>query len=60
MGNVAGGSSGTFHMIGLVSDGNVHANIGHVYAMIDGAIEEVRRVPAPPAHPPAANTPAVR
>ena len=51
MGNVAGDSSGTFHMIGLVSDGNVHANIGHVYAMIDGAIEDGHRPCSPRMQP---------
>ena len=28
---------GTLHFIGLVSDGNVHSHIRHLYAMVDRA-----------------------
>jgi 2,3-bisphosphoglycerate-independent phosphoglycerate mutase len=31
-------SSGTLHLIGLVSDGNVHSHIDHLRAMIDRAV----------------------
>merc|ERR1711939_40074 len=33
-------SSGTFHLIGLWSDGNVHSHIDHAYAMISEALEQ--------------------
>jgi 2,3-bisphosphoglycerate-independent phosphoglycerate mutase len=33
-------ASGTMHFIGLLSDGNVHSHIDHLYAMIDRAAEE--------------------
>ncbi|MBE0642446.1 MAG: 2,3-bisphosphoglycerate-independent phosphoglycerate mutase [Bacteroidetes bacterium] len=37
--------SGTMHFIGLLSDGNVHSHINHLYAMIDRAASEgVRRL----------------
>jgi len=43
-GNIRAGG-GTLHFIGLFSDGNVHSNIAHLYAMIEKAKEEgVRRV----------------
>lgn len=36
---------GTLHFIGLLSDGNVHSHIDHLYAMIDQAQQEgVRRL----------------
>ncbi|MDH7515511.1 MAG: 2,3-bisphosphoglycerate-independent phosphoglycerate mutase [Bacteroidota bacterium] len=36
---------GTLHLIGLVSDGNVHSHIDHLYALIDRAAEEgIRRL----------------
>ncbi|PKN58329.1 MAG: 2,3-bisphosphoglycerate-independent phosphoglycerate mutase [Deltaproteobacteria bacterium HGW-Deltaproteobacteria-14] len=31
-------TGGTLHLIGLWSDGNVHSNIQHVYALIDDAV----------------------
>ena len=37
--------TGTLHFIGLLSDGNVHSHIHHLYALIDRALEErVKRV----------------
>jgi 2,3-bisphosphoglycerate-independent phosphoglycerate mutase len=39
------GGPGTLHLVGLWSDGNVHAHIDHAYAMIERALlEGVRRV----------------
>lgn len=39
-------NNSTMHFIGLLSDGNVHSNIAHLYALIEGAkdsgIKEVR------------------
>ncbi len=32
--------SDTLHFIGLLSDGNVHSHINHLYAMIDRALED--------------------
>lgn len=32
-------AGGTLHFLGLVSDGNVHANIGHLYALLQAAFE---------------------
>lgn len=38
-------TSGTLHFIGLLSDGNVHSHIRHLYAMIDEALRaEVKSV----------------
>jgi 2,3-bisphosphoglycerate-independent phosphoglycerate mutase len=31
------GSGGTLHLIGLISDGNVHSHIDHVYALLEQA-----------------------
>ncbi|HOJ05213.1 MAG TPA: 2,3-bisphosphoglycerate-independent phosphoglycerate mutase [Bacteroidota bacterium] len=37
--------AGTLHFIGLLSDGNVHSHIDHLYAMIDrAATQGVRRI----------------
>ena len=37
--------AGTLHLIGLCSDGNVHAHINHVYQLVDAAIEDgVKRI----------------
>eukprot|EP00177_Eucheuma_denticulatum_P004972 GFKZ01009041.1.p1 GENE.GFKZ01009041.1~~GFKZ01009041.1.p1 ORF type:complete len:578 (-),score=100.60 GFKZ01009041.1:1168-2901(-) len=33
-------TGGTFHLIGLYSDGNVHAHVNHVFQLIDAAIDE--------------------
>jgi len=33
-------SDGTLHFIGLLSDGNVHSHINHLYRMIDKALEQ--------------------
>ncbi len=39
------GTGGTFHFIGLLSDGNVHSHIDHLFAMVNRLAEEgVRRV----------------
>ena len=39
------GSGGTLHFIGLLSDGNVHSHISHLFAMLGRAADEgVRRV----------------
>ncbi len=36
---------GTLHLIGLVSDGNVHSHIDHLYALLDrAAAENIKRV----------------
>jgi 2,3-bisphosphoglycerate-independent phosphoglycerate mutase len=39
-------TGGTLHFLGLLSDGNVHANIGHLYALLQAAfkagVERVR------------------
>ncbi len=41
----AGRDCGTFHLLGLVSDGNVHSHIKHLFALIEHLIDEgVRRV----------------
>jgi len=32
-------AGGTLHFLGLLSDGNVHANIGHLYALLQAAYE---------------------
>jgi len=41
----AGDDSGTLHLIGLYSDGNVHSHVNHVTQMIEGAIEKgVKRI----------------
>ncbi|KAI8855370.1 metalloenzyme [Gracilariopsis chorda] len=37
--NCRGEDGNTFHMIGLYSDGNVHAHVNHVFHLIDGAID---------------------
>lgn len=38
-------ATGTLHLIGLYSDGNVHAHVNHVYQLIDAAIDEgVKRI----------------
>ncbi len=38
-------SSGTLHLIGLYSDGNVHAHVNHVYQLVDAAVDEgVKRI----------------
>ncbi len=40
-----GRSGGTLHFIGLLSDGNVHSHIAHLFAMLDrAAADGVRRV----------------
>ena len=36
----AGGASGTLHFLGLHSDGGVHSNTAHLYAMLRRAAEE--------------------
>lgn len=37
--------AGTLHLIGLYSDGNVHAHVNHVFRLIDGAIDDgVKRI----------------
>ena len=39
------GAGGTLHLVGMVSDGNVHSHIRHLYAMLDWcAANGVRRV----------------
>ena len=44
MENCVGGNKeegkGTLHMIGLYSDGNVHAHVNHVFKLIDAAIDD--------------------
>jgi 2,3-bisphosphoglycerate-independent phosphoglycerate mutase len=35
-----GKQGGTVHFIGLLSDGNVHSHIDHLYALIDKCVEE--------------------
>jgi len=40
MENVTRGTDGTFHLIGLWSDGNVHSNIAHAYAMVERAVQQ--------------------
>ncbi len=36
---------GTLHLIGMVSDGNVHSHIAHLYALLDRAAEDgIKRV----------------
>ncbi|MCK9294700.1 MAG: 2,3-bisphosphoglycerate-independent phosphoglycerate mutase [Desulfobulbaceae bacterium] len=36
---------GTLHLLGMVSDGNVHSHIDHLYALLDrAATENIRRV----------------
>ncbi|MBU0908672.1 MAG: 2,3-bisphosphoglycerate-independent phosphoglycerate mutase [Proteobacteria bacterium] len=36
---------GTLHLLGMVSDGNVHSHIDHLYALLDrAAAENIRRV----------------
>ncbi len=43
--NCKGAGNGTLHFIGLLSDGNVHSNIGHLFAMLDRAKRDgVKRV----------------
>ncbi|KAI8855369.1 metalloenzyme [Gracilariopsis chorda] len=43
--NCRGDDANTFHMIGLYSDGNVHAHVNHVFQLIDGAIDDgVKRI----------------
>jgi len=38
-------AGGTLHLIGMVSDGNVHSHIDHLYALLDrAAAENIRRV----------------
>ncbi len=32
-------SGGTLHFLGLLSDGNVHANVGHLYALLQAAFD---------------------
>ena len=40
-----GRQGGTLHLIGLLSDGNVHSHVSHVYALIDAAAAAgVRRI----------------
>lgn len=37
--------AGTLHLIGLYSDGNVHAHVNHVFQLIDAAIDDgVKRI----------------
>ncbi|MCB2183140.1 MAG: 2,3-bisphosphoglycerate-independent phosphoglycerate mutase [Desulfobulbaceae bacterium] len=33
-------NSGTLHLIGMISDGNVHSHIDHLYSLIEGAANE--------------------
>lgn len=33
-------SAGTLHLLGLYSDGNVHAHVNHVFQLVDAAIED--------------------
>jgi 2,3-bisphosphoglycerate-independent phosphoglycerate mutase len=33
-------AGGTLHFVGLLSDGNVHSHVGHLFAMIDAACAE--------------------
>lgn len=41
----ADSTAGTLHLMGLYSDGNVHAHVNHVFQLIDGAIDEgVKRI----------------
>lgn len=36
---------GTLHLIGLYSDGNVHAHVNHVFQLVDAAVEDgVKRI----------------
>lgn len=38
-------STGTLHLMGLYSDGNVHAHVNHVFQLIDGAVDSgVKRI----------------
>lgn len=38
-------STGTLHLMGLYSDGNVHAHVNHVFQLIDGAVDAgVKRI----------------
>eukprot|EP00178_Gracilaria_changii_P019076 TRINITY_DN55531_c0_g1_i1.p1 TRINITY_DN55531_c0_g1~~TRINITY_DN55531_c0_g1_i1.p1 ORF type:complete len:579 (-),score=90.63 TRINITY_DN55531_c0_g1_i1:1187-2923(-) len=40
-----GSDTNTLHMIGLYSDGNVHAHVNHVFQLIDGAVDDgVKRI----------------
>ena len=44
IGNVLANNS-TLHLIGLISDGNVHSHIDHLYAMLDHAVDAgVKRI----------------
>lgn len=38
LGRTAGG--GTLHLIGLVSDGNVHSHVDHLYALLDQCVRD--------------------
>lgn len=33
-------ADGTLHLLGLFSDGNVHAHVDHVYRLLEGAVED--------------------
>jgi 2,3-bisphosphoglycerate-independent phosphoglycerate mutase len=38
-------ADGTLHLLGLFSDGNVHAHVDHVYRLVDAAVEDgVKRI----------------
>ncbi|MCB9781026.1 MAG: 2,3-bisphosphoglycerate-independent phosphoglycerate mutase [Alphaproteobacteria bacterium] len=37
---VAGGRGGTLHLLGLLSDGNVHSHVDHLHAMIEQAARD--------------------
>ena len=40
-----GRTGGALHLIGLLSDGNVHSHIDHVFALLDGAVRaKIRRI----------------
>ncbi|MDR3088792.1 MAG: 2,3-bisphosphoglycerate-independent phosphoglycerate mutase [Desulfobulbaceae bacterium] len=42
---LAAGESGVVHFIGLLSDGNVHSHINHLFALLDGcAANNIRKV----------------